>query len=861
MHDVIVMAQSGGLACSATGRDPQLKVSLTSQDGSECGLPRGFYNVILSATVDGGSLRGPCLYIDYGDGFKEAVDHRILLGSLGENRWGCRIALHRAAHRLRLDPSDELVVLSNVVVTVEVLASGGSGVVLSAARAVYNGLPASLRRQLIKNRIPHWFLNRLTGRELDAGPLGDVTDNVAASEPANYIQQTGQDWAGGLVGDYTARMFAAKGGRSGEYAAIASEPVPQRHPSVKAIAYYLPQMHPIPENDRWWGRGFTEWTNVSKAVAQFDGHYQPKLPGELGYYDLRLPEVMARQIELAKLYGLSGFCFYYYWFQGQRLLERPLDMFLANKTAEFDFDFCLCWANENWTRRWDGAESEVLMAQHHSVEDHEAVFADLARYFEDERYICVDGCPVILIYRPSIIPDVEQMLEIWRDAAIHRGLKGLFIVATNSFGFDEHDKAGFDAICGFPPHGVEAPAVNQMFPLINSDYSGYIFRYADVVQSEAERLSKYLNEAAIGIRKGVRFPGVMVAWDNEARKPGRGNVFHASTPRLYHDWLSNAVNYTRKLNEPDRQFVFINAWNEWAEGAYLEPDRKFGYGYLAATGSVLCEARSSRIVLLKKAADYNLKQMKTADAAICAHLFYPGMIDEFAQWFRRANNSMPLDIILTVPDIWSIEDFDRALEVIAPTRILVATNRGRDVAPFLAALRDGLAMGYRWGCKVHSKKSPHRTDGEEWRRRLFDGLLDEHAIDKIQSVFMSDDAMAIAAPASEFMTTKDIFSIRDNILTSDTVMSRLGVDKPVYDEFVAGTMFWFRFEALRAIAESEYGPTDFGLELGQIDGTLAHAFERIFVPFVKAKGYGVLRYEIDAVRREADNDLKMETRQ
>jgi hypothetical protein len=362
------------------------------------------------------------------------------------------------------------------------------------------------------------------------------------------------------------------------YERIIDSQVECRSETLKPIAFYLPQMHPIPENDRAWGKGFTEWTNVSKAVPQFAAHYQPKFPGELGFYDLRLPEVMYRQVELAKVYGLYAFCFHYYWFNGHRLLERPLDMFLADKSI--DFRFCLCWANENWTRGWDGSEHEVIIAQRHSKDDHARVFEDLLRYIRDERYVRINGRPLIVVYRPDIIAELKALVAIWRRKATEAGLPGIYLVATNAFDFQRADQFGFDAICEFPPHGL--PHTNfAKLPLLNFEFGGSVHMYEDVVAAELKKLE------SPPIGSILRFPGVMPAWDNEARRPGRGRVFHGSTPALFQAWLEGAAAHVSKHHASEYQFIFINAWNEWAEGAYLEPDRRFGYAYLAAVRNVV----------------------------------------------------------------------------------------------------------------------------------------------------------------------------------------------------------------------------------------------------------------------------------
>ncbi|MBR8829275.1 MAG: glycoside hydrolase family 99-like domain-containing protein [Gomphosphaeria aponina SAG 52.96 = DSM 107014] len=353
---------------------------------------------------------------------------------------------------------------------------------------------------------------------------------------------------------------------------------------VRLIAFFLPQYHPIPENDEWWGKGFTEWTNVTKAKPLFEGHYQPKLPADLGFYDLRLPEVRDAQARLAKKYGVYGFCYYYYWFAGKRLLDRPVDEILKSKHP--DFPFCLCWANENWSRRWDGSENDILIAQDHSFENNKAFAESLVPFLKDERYIRVNGKPIMLIYRANILPDIEETVKLWRDVWRKNDVGEVYLCGCLTFGLQPKQviEWGFDAGVQFPPHGVPAKVIDPT-TLKAPDYQGYIYDFHSVVE----------NSLKMPLPSEKEILSVITAWDNTARKGKAGNAYVYASPEIYQLWLSGVIEKTKQIYLGDERLVFINAWNEWAEGTYLEPDRKYGHQYLQATSKALNSTYSLKV--------------------------------------------------------------------------------------------------------------------------------------------------------------------------------------------------------------------------------------------------------------------------
>lgn len=342
----------------------------------------------------------------------------------------------------------------------------------------------------------------------------------------------------------------------------------------RLIALYLPQYHPIPENNQWWGNGFTEWTNVTKAKKLFPGHHQPNLPADLGFYDLRVPEVRNQQAALAKEYGIEGFCYYHYWFGGRRIIERPFNEVLS--TGDPDFPFCLCWANETWSGIWHGNPKKILIEQTYpGLHDHQAHFNALLPAFRDSRYITADGKPVFLVYRPMNIPNVKDVMSLWRKMATDAGLKGLFLVASSptpdwfpkQFGFDACIHSRMPQLRRWVSWKNPLKKIKQSFEKLR----GYptIYRYEDAIKYFLKK-DGFLTE---------EYPIVVPNWDNTPRSGSNGLALTGSTPELFRKHLQEGIELAQQLPS-GRRFVFIKSWNEWAEGNYLEPDRKFGAKYL-----------------------------------------------------------------------------------------------------------------------------------------------------------------------------------------------------------------------------------------------------------------------------------------
>lgn len=346
------------------------------------------------------------------------------------------------------------------------------------------------------------------------------------------------------------------------------------------IAYYLPQFHPIPENDLWWGKGFTEWRNVATAKPQYETHYQPRVPADLGYYDLRLPEVQEKQAVIAENYGLTAFAFYQYWFSGKKLLSMPIDHFYNN--TNINLKFMLCWANENWTRSWDGLNKDVLLEQSYDAGWEEAYAQDVAIYLKSPKYYRRAGKPVLQIYNVSAIPDCKKCIQNLRKSFIELGVGEIEILAVLFYGVDrDADKYGVDGFSEFPPHRLVfiGKAGNELDE-VDHNFNGNIYSYTSVSKIKIAEIKSRLED-------NIEL-GVMCGWDNTARRKKTADIFHGSTPAVFREWFDVAYQASMKRStEAKNSILFVNAWNEWAEGTYLEPDIKYGYGYLEAIKSVV----------------------------------------------------------------------------------------------------------------------------------------------------------------------------------------------------------------------------------------------------------------------------------
>lgn len=379
--------------------------------------------------------------------------------------------------------------------------------------------------------------------------------------------------------------------------------------AIRPIAFYLPQYHPTPENDTFWGKGFTEWRNVVQARPRYRGHHQPHLPADLGFYDLRLPEIRAAQAEMARANGIHGFCYYHYWFNGRRLLDLPLREIL--RTSEPDFPFMLCWANENWTRAWDGGEREVLIAQTYSDDDARAHIDHLLPILADPRYIRIDGRPVFAVYNADELPDPRRLTDIFRQRAEAVGI-GLYLTRVERY-LDRDTRPpadlGFDAAIEFQPFSRSFRRFLNTRPDVKTSLGrrvghrlGREVRDRPGLRAVAEpwtALDTFYDYPAFARFDAAQpapdytcFPGVCPGWDNSARRPpGKAIIFRDSSPAAFGDWLAAKVDGFNPRS-PEENLIFINAWNEWAEGNHLEPCLRHGSGNLDEVSRTVLRSRA-----------------------------------------------------------------------------------------------------------------------------------------------------------------------------------------------------------------------------------------------------------------------------
>ncbi|MFC6841295.1 glycoside hydrolase family 99-like domain-containing protein [Xanthomonas theicola] len=589
-----------------------------------------------------------------------------------------------------------------------------------------------------------------------------------------------------------------------------SAPLPEPMPAT-LVAFYLPQFHPIAENDAWWGAGFTEWRNVTRALPQFEGHVQPRLPADLGFYDLRNAQSMRQQVALAKQYGIGAFCFYFYWFGGKTLLETPLRQWLSD--ASLDLSFCLCWANEQWSRRWDGRDDDVLMAQAHSAQDDLAFIAHLADYLRDPRCLRMDGRPMLLVYRPHLLPEPTATALRWRAWCRDHGIGEIHLAYVQGFERPDPRSIGFDAAIEFPPNMSNPTSLAATQRLLDPEYRGTVLDWRELAAEVGSRsLPDYLLH-----------PGVNPGWDNEPRRPGAGRVYLHASPRGYEDWLRTTIHVRLKERRADQRLVFINAWNEWAEGAVLEPDVRLGHAYLDATRKALWPARAR-------------------DAAqppwAIVHAWYPEVLGEILHSLVATRLPWRVLVTTSAEQVRAVETQLRACSL--PHEVMVLENRGRDILPFLQAAERLLDEGVEVALKLHTKRSTHLDNGDAWRGELLQRLTGAERAARILQAFAADPTLGIVAPEGHLLPLADYWG--GNRAAADYLLRRTGrCGLPLeHARFVSGSMFWVRLDALRPLLDSGLSASEFETEQGQIDGTLAHAVERLAAPLAVQAGYRVI---------------------
>lgn len=546
-------------------------------------------------------------------------------------------------------------------------------------------------------------------------------------------------------------------------------PPPKIDPIVKIIAFYLPQFHPFPENDEWWGKGFTEWTNVGKAVPNYEGHYQPHCPIHFGYYDLRIPSVMEDQARVAREYGIYGFSYYFYWFSGKILMREPLEAMLGNPNV--DIPFCLTWANENWSRRWDGKDNELLISQNHSAEDSIELIRYVSKYFEDPRYIRVDCKPVFIVYRADLIPNMAETIAAWREEARKLGFAGLYVIAAETDRAVDPSAFGFDAGVEFPPHRLDNNSIVDSLKITNKDFAGKIFSYNAAANTYVTRPEPEYKV----------FRTAMLSWDNTARKQNAPYIYHGFSISAFREWLSALCHRVAKNPRygPDEKLVFVNAWNEWAEGSHLEPDRRYGFSYLQSIHDVVTPFDQNCF----QSSDF--PKEKTYEGALIVH------VEDASSWRNSRSlleNYSKMDMYITTCESTIFHE----IKIDFPNAFIdIVENRGKDIRPFVYILKKIFPLKYKFACKILISD----ICGDEYQQKLLD-LLNIISLNEIEEIFKNDDKCGLLV--HNYLKRKISSDNRSAISTTYPLLSEIGsLLSP--GQWNPHTCFWFRPDALKLL--------------------------------------------------------------
>ena len=547
------------------------------------------------------------------------------------------------------------------------------------------------------------------------------------------------------------------------------------------------------------------WAGLQSAKPQFEGHYQPHLPEGLGCYSSSDPAVLKRQIDLARLYGLEGFCFNFTWSAEQGPLEKHLESYLEN--AGLNFPFCLCWFNEAPATSKDTKKDDL------------AFIASLARYLKDPRYIRVDGKPLLVVYRPGLLPGAKKTAARWRKWSSENGLGEICLAYTQAIETVTPGKYGFDVAIEYPPFKPVLPDISAYVRPLDDHFSSRVYDWRIFV----ERSREY-EKPDYPI-----FRGVCPSWDDSPGRSTDGNIYVLNSPQRYLEWLSNAIIDTAaRFSKPEERIIFINAWNRWADGAHLEPDHRYGYACLEATRMALVRC---------KANDHQVAPAKERSIAVVIHAFYEEIFDEILGYLDKIS-AMPLKLYVTASAALHGSAEKKLSGQLHPYKLLAVNNRGRDILPFLKIMPAVLQGEHPYVIKIHTKKSPHRTDGDIWRRDVFDKLLTMSELKKLLAYFDRNPQIGILGPTGHIVPMRCYYG--SNAPNVERLSARMGMEKEQlrYINFIAGSMFIARLEALEPLLNLAVGDEEFETETGQIDGTLAHAIERLFPISALARGFG-----------------------